>query len=230
MEGKMRKAHAVAIVPAAGYGKRLGGGTKKPFVLLRGKPIASYVLKALEDCRLVDAIFIAAEKGRIKDFQALISRFGFKKIIGVVAGGKTRQESVANCLKQVAPYFDVVLIHDAARPLIDRHTIEKSIGLARKFGACIAAVPENDTVKLADKSLFIKETIDRRRVFRAQTPQAFRFDIIKKAYSSARSLKKFTDDAGLVESLGCRVKILEGDRRNIKITTQEDLKLAEVLL
>jgi len=226
----MRRPRVVAIVPAAGYGKRLGAGKSKPFVLLRKKPIASYALKVLDECPLVDAIIIASEKSCIKDFRVLINRYGFKKVIDVVVGGRTRQESVGNCLCKVGPCFDIVLIHDAARPLVDEITIQKSISFAQKFGACIVAVPEKDTVKIADKGLFVKSTLDRKKIFRAQTPQVFRHDIIKKAYGAGKDLGKFTDDACLVENFGVKIKILEGSYRNIKITTKEDLKLAEVLL
>ncbi|MDP3804871.1 MAG: 2-C-methyl-D-erythritol 4-phosphate cytidylyltransferase [Candidatus Omnitrophota bacterium] len=226
----VRRPSVIAIVPAAGYGNRLGAGKKKPLVFLRKKPIVSYALKALNDCPLVDAIIVASEKALVKDFWGLTGKYGFKKIIDVVVGGKTRQESVSNCIKAISSSYDIVLIHDAARPLIDRTTIKKSIDLAKKFGACIVAVPENDTIKLADKGLFVKKTLDRKKIFRAQTPQAFRYDIIKKAYRVFKRPGKYTDDAGLVEKLGVKIKIFEGPRRNIKITTKEDLKLAEVLL
>ncbi|MFH0763713.1 MAG: 2-C-methyl-D-erythritol 4-phosphate cytidylyltransferase [Candidatus Omnitrophota bacterium] len=219
-----------AIVPAAGYGKRLGAGRKKPFVLLRNKPIASYALKVLDGCPLIDAIIVASEKSCIKDFKVLIARYGFKKIKDVVAGGRTRQASVANCIRKIPPSYDIVLIHDAARPFIDETMIRKAIRLAEKFGACIVAVPEFDTVKLADKRLFVKKTLDRKNIYQAQTPQVFRYDVIKKAYAAFKKLDGFTDDAGLVENLGMKIKILEGSRGNIKITTREDLKLAEVLL
>jgi len=218
----------VAIVPAAGRGKRLGLKEKKPFVLLGGKPLVTYALKALEACGAVDAVIIAAEKPCIKDFEKLIARFGFKKVKEIIAGGRTRFQSVANCLKAIGTSFDIVLVHDAARPFVERKTIEDSIRIAGRFGGCVVAVPESDTVKLVDKGLFIKKTLDRARIFRAQTPQAFRFGLIKKAYASAG--RGATDDAALAEIPGNRIKVLKGTRRNIKITTREDLKLAEVLL
>jgi 2-C-methyl-D-erythritol 4-phosphate cytidylyltransferase len=127
----------------------------------------------------------------------------------------------------------VVLIHDAARPLIDDALIHRSVKLALRYGACVAAVPESDTVKLVDDKLFIQKTLDRNRIFRAQTPQAFRMAILKKAYAVSASRGagiKATDDSGLVEAIGCRVRIVESSYRNIKVTTKVDLKLAEVLL
>lgn len=219
----------VAIVPAAGPGKRLGLKAKKPFLLLKGKPLITYALGVLESSGAIDGIVVAVDKSSVERFRRLVKRYKFKKIIDIIIGGRTRFESVRNCLGRVGPYFDIVLIHDAARPFLNKTLIAESIRLAAKFGACIVAIPENDTVKFVDKGLFIKRTIDRDRIFRAQTPQTFRYDLIKKAYGRKRGTG-ITDDAGLVESLGKSVKILEGSYRNIKITTKEDLKLAEVLL
>lgn len=226
----MKRPRVIAVVPSAGYGKRLGSKKKKPFVLLGGKPIASYALKALGDCPAIDGIIIAAEGARIKHFKRLIDRYAIRKVVDVIAGGRTRAESVRNCLNVIGDSFDIVLIHDAARPFVDRSLIEKSIKSAARFGGCIAAIKESDTVKLADENLFIKKTLDRTSIFRAQTPQAFRYDIIKMAYDERRGLDNYTDDASLVEAMGVKVRIIEGSTRNIKITTKEDLKLAEVLL
>jgi 2-C-methyl-D-erythritol 4-phosphate cytidylyltransferase len=129
----------------------------------------------------------------------------------------------------VGDAYGVVLIHDGGRPFVDAKTIACSVALARRYGGCIVAVPENDTVKLAGGDLFIRRTLDRTRIFRAQTPQVFRRSVIMKAYA-AKGAKSATDDSGLVEKAGGRVKILKGSYRNIKITTKEDLKFAEVLI
>lgn len=219
----------IAIVPAAGSGRRLGSRTKKPFVLLAGKPLVTYAIRALESSEEIDGIVIAAERSCLGRFKALVRRYDFKKIVDIVAGGRTRFGSVKNCLERIGPSFGIVLIHDGARPLVDRNIIRSSIMLAKKFGACVTAVPESDTVKMVDEGLFIKGTLDRRRIYRAQTPQAFRYELIKKAYSMPFP-GEATDDASLVERMGAKVKILEGSYRNIKVTTKEDLKLAEVLL
>lgn len=223
------RVRTVAIVPAAGSGKRLGLKTKKPFLLLGGKPLIFYALSALESSRLIDGIIVAVEKSSPERFKNLIRRYGFKKIIDVVIGGRTRHESVRNCLEKIGHSFDIVLIHDGARPFIDKGLIEGSINLARIFGGCIAAVPESDTVKRVDKNLFVKKTLDRFQLWRAQTPQAFRYHLIKRAYT-AKGKDTVTDDAALVENLGKRIKILKGSYRNIKVTTKVDLKFAEVLL
>lgn len=219
----------VAIVPSAGSGRRLGLATKKPFVRLGSKPLIFHALATLEKCKSVDSILIAAEKGYVAKIRRLVRRFRLRKVAGVLEGGKTRMESVRNCLEMVQDGFDIVLIHDGARPFIECRTVESAIRLGRRFGGCIVAIPENDTVKLVDKKLFVDKTLDRNRVFRTQTPQVFRTDILKKAFAKARNTG-FTDDASLVEALGGRIKILLGSDRNIKITTREDLKLAEVLL
>ena len=218
----------IAVVPSAGYGKRLGAGRKKPFVLLGGRPLVSYALLALDRCKAIDGIIVAAQRPCVKKIENIARRFGIRKLIDVVVGGRTRFESVRNCVKKVGSSFDIVLIHDAARPFIDNETIVRSIKMATRFGACVVAIPENDTVKLADSRLFIKRTLDRNKIFRAQTPQTFKYGLIKKAYSAADG--GITDDASLVESMGRRVKIVEGPYRNLKITTKEDLKIAEALL
>ena len=219
----------VAIVPAAGLGKRLALKTRKPFVLLKGKPIIAHTIGALEACQAIDEIMVATEKACVKKISELIKRYRFKKVRGIVVGGKTRFESVRNCLSRIGPSCGMVVVHDGARPLIDGPTIKAAIKLAGRFGACIVAVPESDTVKLTDKKLFIRKTLDRRRLYRAQTPQVFRYDIIKRAYET-KGIVAITDDASLVEYLGKKVKILVGSYRNIKITTREDIRIAEALL
>jgi 2-C-methyl-D-erythritol 4-phosphate cytidylyltransferase len=219
----------VAIVPAAGSGKRLGVRTKKPFVLLKGRPLVTYALKALSSSKHIDGIIVAADRGSVGRLKGLIKRYRIKKVIAVVAGGKTRLGSVKNCLERAGNLFDIALIHDGARPLVSEREISGSIRLARKYGACVTAIPEVDTVKLAAKDMFVKKTLDRSVMYRAQTPQAFRFEIIKKAYCR-EGRPEATDDSALAEGIGRKVKILEGSFRNIKVTTKVDLKLAEVLL
>ena len=225
----MKHPRVVAIIPAAGCGKRLRNRLKKPFVLLGGKPLVSYALNTFNSCKCINGIIIASERSCVKRLKEIAKRFKINKLIDVVVGGKTRFESVRNCMKRVDASFDIVIIHDAARPFIDRRTIEKSVKAAQSFGSCVVAVPESDTVKLAGKDLFIKGTLDRSRIFRAGTPQAFRYDIIKKAYA-LRGRADITDDAALVEHLGIPVKVFHGGCRNIKITTKEDLRLAEAML
>lgn len=220
----------VAIVPAAGVGKRLKSRTKKPFVMLGGLPLAAHALKTLDASKAINAIVIAADKSSVKRFRELVKRLKLRKVADIVIGGRARTDSVRNCLRRIGPSFDIILIHDAARPFIDAEIIDESIRLAKIYGGCIAAVPESDTVKFAGKNLFIEKTLDRNKIFRAQTPQVFRYDVIKKAYGKTGKNSAATDDAFLVEKSGGKIKILKSSYRNIKITTGEDLKLAEVLL
>lgn len=219
----------IAIVPAAGSGRRMGLGLKKPFILLKGKPIIAHTLKALEECGAIDEIVIASEESCINKFEKLIKRYRFSKVSGIVVGGRTRFESVKNCLDLIGPSFDIILVHDCARPLIESATIKESVRLARISGACIVAVPESDTVKEVDGRLFVKRTLDRNKLYRAATPQTFRYDIIKKAYAR-KKVAGVTDDSSLAEDMGIKVRVLVGPRSNIKITTKEDIELAEALL
>lgn len=219
----------VAIVPSAGSGKRLGLKTKKPFVPLGNRPLVFYALNALNRSRFIDAIIVAAQKSCVNDLKKIIKKYAFGKVIKIVAGGKTRFESVRNCIDGIPAGFDVVLIHDGARPFPDDRIIGGSIRMAKRYGGCVVAVPVTDTIKLADKRLFIKRTLDRSSLYAAQTPQAFRRSVAERAYGSAR-IAGVTDDAILVEKRSGKVKILAGSPRNIKVTTKEDLKLAELFL
>lgn len=219
----------VAVVPAAGSGKRLGSKTKKPFVLLKGVPIVARTLKALSASKAVDAIVVATDKDSVGRLKGLVKRYALKKVASIVAGGATRLDSVRNCIKAAGKDYDIVLIHDAARPLVSGDIIERCVRSAARHGSCVTAIPETDTVKLVSKGMLVVKTLDRGSIYRAQTPQAFRRRIIERAYSLKR-VKGATDDSALAEDMGVKVRILEGSYRNIKITTKEDLKLAEVLL
>jgi 2-C-methyl-D-erythritol 4-phosphate cytidylyltransferase len=219
-----------AIVPAAGTGRRLGAKDNKPFVLLSGKPLIVYALKALDLSKYVDQIYVAAESDSIKRLENIIHRYGIRKVVKVVAGAKTRYGSVRNCFNLINPLCDIVLIHDGARPFPAPSDIMNSVLLADKFGGCLTAIPMTDTVKLADNDLFVKRTIDRNSLWRAQTPQAFKYNVLKRALKRTKDASNVTDDALILERLGNRVKILKGSARNIKITTGEDLKIAEVLI
>lgn len=228
--GVTARLKVVAIVPAAGSGKRLGLKTAKPFVLLKGKELVSYALGALDSSPSIDGIIAAADSSSAGRLRRLAKKYGFRKVMEVAAGGKTRAESVRNCLKRIDSSFDIVIIHDAARPFLNQSLIETCVEGARRFGACVAAVPESDTVKLARDGMIIRSTMDRDSFYRAQTPQAFRYDIIKTAYGNLERADTATDDSSLVEKMGVRVKLVKGSYRNIKITTREDLKMAEALL
>jgi 2-C-methyl-D-erythritol 4-phosphate cytidylyltransferase len=221
-----------AIVPAAGSGRRLGLREAKPFVCLAGKPILIHTLKALGACASVDSIIVAAPPRSVARVERLVRSYRAGKVSRVVPGGRTRTESVRNCLGRLDKSCRVVVIHDGARPLIEAATVDRAVRLAARCGACVVAVPENDTVKEAGPDLVIKRTLDRRRIYRAQTPQAFRRPLIERAYAKAfaSGVPSATDDSYLAERAGVRIKILKGSYRNIKITTIEDLKAAEAFL
>jgi 2-C-methyl-D-erythritol 4-phosphate cytidylyltransferase len=217
-----------AIVASAGSGRRLGLGTKKPFVRLAGIPIIVRTVRSVSASDAVDSVVVAVEPSCVGRFRALAARYSLSKVAAVIAGGRTRAESVRNCLARIGDSCEIVLIHDGCRPFVDKDTISAAVAAARRYGACIAAVPESDTVKVAGRGLAIERTLDRRRIFRAQTPQAFRRRVITRAYERAPS--HVTDDAGAVERAGGKVKIVPGSYRNIKITTKEDLAFARALL
>jgi 2-C-methyl-D-erythritol 4-phosphate cytidylyltransferase len=224
------KKRAVAIVPAAGSGSRLGKSEKKPFVRLGGKPLIVHALRSLGSSGCIDSIIVAADASSINRMKKLVKKHRLSKIAAVTNGGPTRSDSVKNCFNLIKEPCDIVLIHDGARPFVSAKLIRDSVAAAQKYGACIAAIKQTDTVKLANKGLFVKKTLDRSGLWRAQTPQAFKYGILKNALSRPdRSLNE-TDEASAVERAGGKVKIIEGSAANIRITTKEDLKMAEVLL
>jgi 2-C-methyl-D-erythritol 4-phosphate cytidylyltransferase len=175
-------------------------------------------------------VVVVNEKDIIYCKQNIVERYGFEKVKVLVSGGGTRQESVARGLGQVGEDCGIILIHDGARPFIDAASIASSIDAAEEFGAACVAVPVKDTVKSADSEDFVNSTPDRSRLWSIQTPQAFKADIIKKAHRiAAEEGFSGTDDAVLAERLGHRLKLVMGSYFNIKITTQEDLVLAEAI-
>jgi len=214
----------VAIVPAAGQGSRLGG-MDKVFSLLAGRPLIAYCLEVLQDSPLIDEVVLVLrdpEKGR-----RLVQAEGFSKVKSICLGGPRRQDSVSEGLKHVAR-CDFVLIHDGARPFLTERLIRDGIGVARETGAAVAAVPVTETIKVAGEDGLVGATLPRTSLFTAQTPQVFRFDILRKAYEN--SAGDVTDDASLVEGLGIKVRLYPGSYDNIKMTNPEDLVLAEVLI
>lgn len=221
----------VAIIPSAGKGERMG--QKKEFLLLGGKPILAHTLKPLEDHpQISETILVVDEKSIEKCKREIVEKYGFKKVKEVIVGGEERQDSVYNGLKRVAKDCDIVLIHDGARPFLTEDLITKSIKGAEKHKASVVAVPCIDTIKFAHKEKDMAiETLDREYLWMAQTPQTFRYEIILKAYQKAEEETfRGTDDASLVERMNQPVKIVRGSYDNIKITTPEDLILAEAIL
>jgi len=221
-----------AIVLAAGSGKRMNSKVHKQYLLLQDKPVLYYSLKAFEDSA-VDEIVLVVGAGEV-DYckKEIIEKYNMQKVRAVVEGGKERYHSVYEGLK-AAGDSDYVLIHDGARPFVSQSIIERTIGAVCEYKACVVGMPVKDTIKIVDEQTFAKETPNRSLVWMVQTPQAFSYSLIYDAYT--RMLKQedvgITDDAMVVERMtDYKVKLIEGSYQNIKITTPEDLDVAEVYL
>ncbi len=223
---------AAAIIPAAGSGTRMGMKTKKQFLALDGTPLLGYALKTMEACPAVQDIVIVASPGE-EDYcrTAVVEKLGLNKVAAIVPGGKERQDSVYNGLLALSPEFDIVVVHDGARPLFSIEILESVIAAAETHGAATCAVPAKDTVKLAGEDNFVTRTLPRERTWLVQTPQAFRYELIVEAHRRARRDSLLaTDDTSLVEYIGGRVKIVMGSYDNIKITTPEDIDVALAII
>ncbi len=219
----------VAIVPAAGSGKRLNQIKEKPFIRLKSKPLLWYALSALNNSPFIDKIVLVVARKFVKKSRGLVKKYNLKKVEFIVPGGRTRSDSVLNGLNLVDKDTDYVLIHDGARPFLEACLIKKVVRAVKKFGACSVCVPIKPTIKEAKKG-YITKTLNRKELWDTQTPQAFKKEIIIKAYKNQRLLKTSTDDSSLVEKLGYKVRVVIGSYRNIKVTTPEDLLLAKALL
>ncbi|MFA7294635.1 MAG: 2-C-methyl-D-erythritol 4-phosphate cytidylyltransferase [Candidatus Omnitrophota bacterium] len=218
-----------AIVLAAGKGKRLKGLVPKPLVKIGSEPAIIHSLDRLDKHPYVDEIIVVLSALNRQKITAAIKKRSFKKIKVFVLGGLRRQDSVYNGLKAVDKRSGWVLIHDSARPFIDSQSITQVILAAKKNGAALLAVRPKATIKFSRKAGIVDQTLDRDKLWEAQTPQVFEKNIILEAYKKY-SRGDVTDDASLVEKLGRKVSIVEGNYSNIKITTAEDLLLAELII
>ncbi|HBZ87436.1 MAG: 2-C-methyl-D-erythritol 4-phosphate cytidylyltransferase [Candidatus Edwardsbacteria bacterium RIFOXYD12_FULL_50_11] len=214
------------IIVAAGSGLRLGAKIPKAFVKINGKPMLEYSLEAYQDCKHIKEIILV--KPPSHQFKGLKYFDRFSKLAAIVSGGKERLDSVRAGLNSVSPQADMVMIHDAARPLIRPEQIHSVISAVKKHGAAILASPVTDTIKSADKHI-IKRTVDRAGLWKAQTPQGFRKEILERSHFDQR-IRSVTDDSQLVEMIKGKVFIVPGDDSNIKITTPIDLEIASCLL
>jgi 2-C-methyl-D-erythritol 4-phosphate cytidylyltransferase len=220
---------AVALIAAAGRGRRMGAERPKVFLPLNGAPLLGHTLRKFEDCPAITEILPLVPEEEVQFCTELVRESGFKKIPRVLAGGPERQDSVYIGL-QAASGADFVLIHDGARPFVSRTLIEELLREAERWGAVVAALPVADTLKEVSAAGEIVQTLDRSRFWVMQTPQGFRYDLIVRAHAQAREDGFLgTDDAALVERMGIPVRVFPGSRFNIKITTPEDLILAEAL-
>ncbi len=220
------------IIVAAGKGRRMNSAVAKQYIELKGRQILSYTVETFNKSRYIDEIVLVAGEADIKSVEEnIVEKYGFDKVKAVVAGGSERQYSVNNGLNAVSADCDVVLIHDGVRPFVEDKYIKRLIDTALEYGACVLGVPVKDTIKVCDSEGTIVSTPERSTLWAAQTPQCFKYDVIKKAYESAmRDGILGTDDCMLAERTGVRVKMAEGDYNNIKITTPEDLYLGERIL
>jgi len=214
-----------AVIVAAGESQRMGG-VDKVFALLGGKPVLARVIDAFQQCNSVAQVVVVVSRENLEKCQQLVTEGGGSKVIEVCAGGRRRQDSVAAGLSHLSQ-CQWVVIHDGARPLLTVDLIERGLEAAGEMGAAVAAVPVTDTVKMAGDDRLVQQTLPRRNLWAVQTPQVFRFDIITEAYERAQG--EATDDASLVEQLGYKVRLYMGSYHNIKVTTPDDLALAEVL-
>ena len=216
---------AGAVIVGAGSSQRLGAD--KVFLPLAGKPLLAWSVDVCQNCELLSQIVIVLNESNLDSGRNLVAERGWSKVVGVCLGGERRQDSVRQGLKELKR-CDWVVIHDGARPFLTLDLIRDGLEAAWGTGAATAAVPVKDTIKLGDDNEMVRETLHRQRLWAVQTPQVFRFDIITRAHGQVTD--EVTDDATLAERLGYEVKLYMGSYQNIKITTPEDLALAEIVV
>lgn len=221
-----------AIVLAAGRGKRMNSDIHKQYLLLKEKPVLYYSLRAFEQSE-VDTVILVTGKGEIPYCEKeIVEKYGFQKVERVIEGGSERYHSVYEGLKALPKDTEYVLIHDGARPMLTETIIGNTIKAVQEHKACVVGMPVKDTIKITDEKQFAAQTPNRANVWAVQTPQAFSYDIVWRAYSALMEHEiPVTDDAMVVETfLQYPVKLVEGSYQNIKITTPEDLLIAETFL
>ncbi|HVY54973.1 MAG TPA: 2-C-methyl-D-erythritol 4-phosphate cytidylyltransferase [Thermodesulfobacteriota bacterium] len=228
----MARIRASAVIAAAGQGKRFGDGLPKQLLPLLGKPVLAYSVETFSKSDFIDEIILVVPADHADTVKSEIAdRISAHKIIRISAGGPERQDSVLNGFNSLTGKPDIVVVHDGARPLVSLELLEEVISEAAACGGAIAALPSGDTVKKSSPEMHVERTIPRDSLWFAQTPQAFRYDVLKDALSAAsRDGFLGTDESQLVERTGLSVKLVKGSPYNIKITTPEDLRLGELIL
>ena len=205
----------------------MGGVAPKQFLEIQGKPLLIFTLDKFERCLEIHRVILVVPQDHIETARAMTERWGMNKVDKVIAGGAERQDSVANGLRELPEECEIVIVHDGVRPFVSISKIQEVVAAAREKGAAILAVPGKDTAKRG-RDRCVEETLERDSLWAVQTPQGFRTDWIKTAYERARQDGySGTDDAALLERCGYRVTIVEGEERNVKITSPEDLAWAE---
>ena len=221
----------IAIIAAAGAGTRMASDRPKQFLLLAGTPIIIHTLKPFELCESIHEVIVVLPAEESAGFLSLAGKFGLRKVTRVVPGGATRADSVKRGLVAVrSATAEIVAVHDGVRPFVTVEEINATVAAARSDGAAILVAPVTDTIKQVNDQRIIK-TLDRSGLRRALTPQCFRYEVLRQAYQQADvNDPSLTDESALVEQLGILVSVVEGSARNIKITTAEDLAIAEAIL
>ena len=227
------KKKCTAIVLAAGKGSRMGTKVHKQYLELQGRPVLYYSLKVFEDSDIIDDIILVTGKGEVEYCRnSIVAYYHLTKVRNIVEGGKERYESVYNALCAIPGDGEgYVFIHDGARPFVNSGMIERSYETVEKYKACVVGMPVKDTIKIVDEEQYAKLTPDRKSLWQVQTPQVFDKRLIREAYSLMMKSgdTDITDDAMVVERyMNQRVKMIEGSYRNLKITTPEDLEIAEI--
>lgn len=221
-----------AVVLAGGSGSRMQTKTAKQYLLLNGKPLIYYALRQFQDSA-VDRIVLVVAAGQ-EDYcqKEIVERYGFTKVCAIVSGGSERYLSVYAGLKALKD-VDYVLIHDGARPCVDQDILYRTMQAVARWQACVVGMPVKDTIKIVDDEQMAQKTPDRRRLWQVQTPQAFSYDLIRGAYDTvlASAVQTVTDDAQVLElAYGRTCRLIEGSYRNIKVTTPEDMDIAQIFL
>ncbi len=220
-----------ALIPAGGKGLRLGSEIPKQYLKIKGKEIIAYTLEVFQLSNLIDEIIIAAEENFFPLLEEIKTKYGLAKITRIVKGGTTRQDSVLNALNSIAKpkYDDLIVVHDAARPLLDLETLNKAIAFAKEKGNAVTAVKINDT--LFEGSKTVERFLDREKIYSVQTPQIFPYSQLKEAMEKAYAENfQGTDESSLVFRTSNKVNIFTGKSNNLKITSENDLALFEFFL
>ena len=230
----MEKKYCTAVVLAGGSGKRMGTKVHKQYLMLKGYPVLYYSLKAFQDSAWIDEIVLVSGAGEEEYCQKeIVEKYSFSKVRKIVAGGAERYNSVWNGLQQITEKDGFVYIHDGARPFVDDAMIERAYHCVEETKACVAGMPVKDTIKVVDEKNYVKGTPERKTLWLVQTPQVFDVHLIKEAYQKLidEKIENATDDAMVVEQMmDHAVKLYSGAYENIKITTPEDLLVAETFL
>jgi 2-C-methyl-D-erythritol 4-phosphate cytidylyltransferase len=220
-----------AIIAAAGIGSRMASDRPKQFLQLAGTPIIFHTLKRFEECDSIHEVVVVLPASESANFLSLTGKFGLRKLVKVVPGGSTRADSVKRGLLAIrSATAEIVAVHDGVRPFVTVAEIEQTIASAKTHGAAILVAPATDTIKEVNGESVLR-TLDRTRLRHALTPQSFRYDLLRRAYENVDvNDPSLTDESSLIERLGEPVAIVEGSARNLKITTKDDLALAESIL